>query len=84
MSETAEKSGSGSINYGGTVIGTLSRRDYFAGVALQGLLACTAELRIDGKPVERWPITMARFSFEMADAMIAESFQNTSSGSGTG
>ena len=65
-------------NHGGTVYPRevngiywegISRRDLLAGMAMQGILSCPETLVIDGKSVNT-PKGYARFSYEIADAMI--------------
>lgn len=47
----------------------LTKREYFAGLALQGLLAMAAPLSGDRNPS---PETYARYSLKAADALIEE------------
>lgn len=61
---TAEQSSSGMIPMPG-----MSLRDYFAGLAMQGLIASGADAN---RGHDGYMVTVAKLAFRYADAMLAE------------
>lgn len=50
----------------------MTLRDWFAGMAMQGILASDMKLHVEGRPIERTPNVIADAAYQQADAMIAE------------
>ena len=60
------------IDNGGDYIG-LTKREHFAGLAMQGLLANSVVApRLTGASPDGWPKLIADMAYEMADLMVEE------------